>query len=334
LVAALHTQPKVRGGENDDKGLFERSGHWRMRCLLVRARSLKPGLFSNELLAVADTLYTVIFQGLWCMADRAGRLENKPARIHLKINPGRSMDGTVRALDWLEDNGFIERYVAEDQRQFIQVLEFAKHQHPHHKEPQSIIPPPRRMLKVSDQNPGQDTGEPGTKPAQPLGETGASPGRTLDLPQCSPSDSGLLNPDLDPSLPFLADEPPPQAKPAERIGTNPKALGSNPRALGTNPRATGSDHRALPRQSLEAWRAATEAIDHVKLAIPAGLTWAYVAQTLRDPLAIESIEHAGGYRRIADRSRFTQKDLARRFRYHYEKALKQAEAKPKSAEQG
>lgn len=107
----------------------------------MRARSLKPSIFRNEHLAVADPLYTVIFAGLWCSADREGRLEDRPAKIHLEINPGRSQDGTRKALDWLAVNGFIVRYQVDGAR-FIQVVNFAKHQNPHVREPASTIPAP------------------------------------------------------------------------------------------------------------------------------------------------------------------------------------------------
>ena len=107
----------------------------------MRARSLKPSLFKNELLAVADPLHTVVFSGLWCLADREGRLEDRPARIHFDVNPGRPFDGTCRALDWLAQHGFIVRYEADGKR-LIQVVNFAKHQNPHCKEAPSTLPAP------------------------------------------------------------------------------------------------------------------------------------------------------------------------------------------------
>ena len=107
----------------------------------MRARSLKPSLFKNELLAVADPLHTVVFAGLWCLADREGRLEDRPARIHFDVNPGRPFDGTCRALEWLAQHGFIVRYAVEGRR-LIQVVNFARHQNPHCKEAPSTIPAP------------------------------------------------------------------------------------------------------------------------------------------------------------------------------------------------
>jgi hypothetical protein len=105
----------------------------------VRARNLKPSLFTNELLAVSDPLYAWIFEGLWCAADREGRLEDRPAKLHMKINPGRAFEGTEKSLAWLAENKFISRYEVDGAR-YIQVLMFWKHQNPHHKEPASTIP--------------------------------------------------------------------------------------------------------------------------------------------------------------------------------------------------
>jgi len=105
----------------------------------MRARNLKPSIFKNELLAVADPLYTLIFEGLWCLSDREGRLEDRPAKIHFDVNPGRPFEGTQAALAWLAENGFIERYQASS-RKLIQVVNFSKHQNPHCKEGPSTIP--------------------------------------------------------------------------------------------------------------------------------------------------------------------------------------------------
>ena len=131
----------------------------------MRARNLKPATFKNEILAVADPMYTLVFQGLWCLADREGRLEDRPAKIHLEINPGRAFDITCRSLEWLADKDFIQRYEIRGKK-LIQVVQFRKHQHPHHKEPPSTLPPPRIVVPFM----GVESG-------------------------ANPSDSGLLTPD-------------------------------------------------------------------------------------------------------------------------------------------
>lgn len=105
----------------------------------MRARNLKPSLFSNELLGGSDPINTVVFAGLWCMADREGRLEDRPARIHVSLNPYRDQKKTVEALNWLASNGFIRRYKVSGEK-YIEILKFSTHQNPHHTEKHSKIP--------------------------------------------------------------------------------------------------------------------------------------------------------------------------------------------------
>ncbi len=109
----------------------------------MRARNLKPGTFKNEILGTADPLYTILFEGLWCMADRAGRLEDRPLRICAEVFPYRRKISEKRAdemLWWLDENGFIKRYQI-GAEQFIEVLEFSSHQNPHKDERPSEIQP-------------------------------------------------------------------------------------------------------------------------------------------------------------------------------------------------
>lgn len=76
---------------------------------MARARNIKPGLFKNEILGVADPLYTLLFEGLWLLADRDGRLEDRPLRIKAEIFPYREGLDMSAMLDWLQANGFIVR---------------------------------------------------------------------------------------------------------------------------------------------------------------------------------------------------------------------------------
>lgn len=107
---------------------------------MARARNLKPSFFTNDILAEIDPLGRLLFQGLWCLSDREGRLEDRPKKIKAEILPYDSCDVDAFLND-LHENGFILRYSAEGKR-FIQVLAFSKHQNPHVKEAQSTIPAP------------------------------------------------------------------------------------------------------------------------------------------------------------------------------------------------
>jgi hypothetical protein len=109
----------------------------------MRARNLKPGLFKNEKLGTAEPLFTLIFEGLWTLADREGRLEDRPLRIHAEINPYRTALGTEQALDWLTEHGFIVRYRANGTG-YIWIPAFLHHQNPHVREPPSKLPAPEK----------------------------------------------------------------------------------------------------------------------------------------------------------------------------------------------
>lgn len=108
---------------------------------MARARNIKPGLFKNEVLGVADPLYTLLFEGLWVLADREGRLEDRPIRIKGELFPYRDGLDVEAMLGWLVENGFIQRYAVSGKR-YILILEFVKHQNPHKNESESVIPPP------------------------------------------------------------------------------------------------------------------------------------------------------------------------------------------------
>jgi len=106
---------------------------------MARARNIKPALFKNELLGEADPLLTILFQGLWCLADRDGRLEDRPKRIKAEIFPYRELPLFNGYLTELQRLGFIDRYVVGD-IPIIQVINFAKHQNPHKTEKRSELP--------------------------------------------------------------------------------------------------------------------------------------------------------------------------------------------------
>lgn len=106
---------------------------------MARARNIKPSLFKNELLGVADPLLTILFCSLWCIADREGRLEDRPLRIHAETFPYRPNLDVNGYLTELARLGFIKRYAINGES-YIQVIKFKEHQSPHHTEKASLIP--------------------------------------------------------------------------------------------------------------------------------------------------------------------------------------------------
>jgi hypothetical protein len=116
---------------------------------MARKRNISPGFFRNEDIADLDIPTRLLFIGLWTLADRAGRLEDRPRRIWVEIFPMDQdlMDEVDGMLDKLSRPGnhsnesFIVRYQVAGVK-YIQIRNFEKHQSPHPKEIPSRIPPP------------------------------------------------------------------------------------------------------------------------------------------------------------------------------------------------
>ena len=106
---------------------------------MARARNIKPGLFKNEVLGTADPFVTLLFEGLWILADREGRLEDRPLRIKAELFPYRENFDINGYLTVLARCGFIERYKV-GQQAVIQISKFHKHQSPHVTEKPSELP--------------------------------------------------------------------------------------------------------------------------------------------------------------------------------------------------
>src|ERR1700743_2451241 len=107
---------------------------------MSRSRNIKPSFFTNDVLAECEPLARLLFVGMWTTADREGRLEDRPRKIKAEVLPYDSCDADL-LLNQLNDNGFILRYEV-DEKKYIQILNFTKHQNPHVKEALSIIPAP------------------------------------------------------------------------------------------------------------------------------------------------------------------------------------------------
>lgn len=107
---------------------------------MARARNIKPGFFTNDLLAEIAPLGRILFAGLWTLADREGRQEDRVKRIKAQLLPYDECDCNSLLQD-LHNRGFILRYSMAG-ADYIQIVEWHKHQNPHIKEAESTIPGP------------------------------------------------------------------------------------------------------------------------------------------------------------------------------------------------
>jgi hypothetical protein len=107
---------------------------------VARQRIVKPGFFKNEVLAgTCAPLTRLFFAGLWCWADREGRLEDRPARLRAEVLPyDAGVDGEAMVAE-LTEKGFLVRYEV-DGIHYLQIVNWHAHQDPHPRETPSEIP--------------------------------------------------------------------------------------------------------------------------------------------------------------------------------------------------
>ena len=174
---------------------------------MARARNIKPSFFTNEDLAELAYETRLLFVGTWCLADRAGRLEDRPKKIKMAIFPADSIDVNKLLLQ-LHESKFILRYEV-DGKHYIQVIKFLKHQNPHHREPASTLPAAPESLVLEWLGNG---GEPGAGDLFKDHRASGPPG-------ASRADSGFRIPD---SGSLIPDSP---SRNKDTVGLPPDAAG-------------------------------------------------------------------------------------------------------------
>lgn len=121
---------------------------------MARSRNIKPGFFTNEDLVELKFATRLLFAGLWTIADRKGRLQDRPKKIKIDIFPADNVAVDVM-LQELHDRKFVVRYEVDGAR-YIQITNWSKHQNPHHTEKASAIPDMNGDLTViSPLDPGE-----------------------------------------------------------------------------------------------------------------------------------------------------------------------------------
>ena len=129
---------------------------------MARSRNIKPGFFTNEDMVELGFATRLLFAGLWTVADRKGRLQDRPKKIKIDIFPADNVDADVM-LQELHDSKFIVRYEVNGVR-YIQITNWSKHQNPHHTEKASEIP------NIN----GEITVKPPLEPGEPLVQDGGN----------------------------------------------------------------------------------------------------------------------------------------------------------------
>jgi len=263
----------------------------------MRTRTIKPGFFKNEALAECHPLARILFEGLWCLADRDGRLEDRPARIKAEVLPYDAVDAN-ELLEQLHQHNFILRYQVNG-RKLIQVLKFKEHQRPHPNEATLELPSPSDDAVKLHEDSGKNTA------------------------RCALTPS-LINPSpSSPDEPAGESVPPPseslgKAKPTARGGTRkPNPLFDAVCAVtASDPKASGSYIGRVCRSLCEADPPYTP--DEVR-ALPAILA----ARGFTLPLTLGTVEKFIGWTRRQPEPAKAKRDIDEGLRRQREEVAKQ-----------
>lgn len=109
-----------------------------------RKRTISPGFFTDPDVVSLDPLDRLLFIGIWCYADKAGRLLDKPIDLKMRLFPNDSFDVDA-ALDRIADCRLIHRYQVGRPRLRVLAMKedrWDEIQRLNPNEPDSALPPP------------------------------------------------------------------------------------------------------------------------------------------------------------------------------------------------
>lgn len=124
---------------------------------MARSRILHASWCKDEDLAVCSPLARLLYRDMHGVADRKGRVEDRPKRIAVECLPYDHGCDVDALLNELAGAGFIRRYVAAGVR-YIEIRDFLRTQRPHVNEIPSRIPePPADEINQGSAEHDQDT---------------------------------------------------------------------------------------------------------------------------------------------------------------------------------
>ncbi|GEM_PF-3202459 len=109
----------------------------------MRIRTIRPEFWESPQIGRLSHHARLTFIGLWNMADREGRLKDRPEHIAIKLFPYDRLK-PAQVDRWLEElarQNLIVRYRVAGEA-YIAIPTWRRHQRPHPHEAQSEIPPP------------------------------------------------------------------------------------------------------------------------------------------------------------------------------------------------
>ena len=203
---------------------------------MLRTRVIRPGICTNVVLAKLGPEATLLFERLWMLADREGRLIDDPERIKAEAIPyfNWPVENLLKSL-W--KTGFIRRYKVPSggaSGRFgallgvIEIINFKRHQWIHQSEAQSVLPPPpvnnRKHKARIITSPGNSRTAPGNSPESPAYTSNSNGNKTNtgeSRARDTADDTGRENPPL--NTPEEKPKPPDTARRSRNRRSGPPA---------------------------------------------------------------------------------------------------------------
>jgi hypothetical protein len=118
---------------------------------MPRSRNIKPGFFENEHLGELDDSARLLFLALTTLADREGVIELRLKKIltyvwrYNRNMTEKELNRYLTVIEQLDNKGLLKIVKYED-ISYIVIVNFEKHQHPHHTEKKGGLPTRSALL--------------------------------------------------------------------------------------------------------------------------------------------------------------------------------------------
>lgn len=126
---------------------------------MSRIRTVKPEFFTSEDIVELSPLARLLYIGLWCEADREGRMVWKPKTFKIRYLPADDCDIAALCAE-LVDGGLAELYGDG----YAYIPAFLSHQHINPRETPSTLPEPTRKAKNGTRAPRVNHASPTREP--------------------------------------------------------------------------------------------------------------------------------------------------------------------------
>ncbi len=207
---------------------------------MARIRSIKPETWSDEKFVELSPLARLLFMALWNFCDDFGRIQYSPRQIKLRCLPADCCD-VSELIGEIRREKMVELYEV-DNKQYLSVCNFQKHQKVDRRNPSKLPPPPNSPV-LSRKNPPDQGRDQGSRIKD------LTPKSPSAFVEDSPNDEGDFE-DFENDLG------------AAKISGR-RCDGTNSRALGTNPRTRTDRDREAQRRRNMAFSAIYETHSHL-----------------------------------------------------------------------